>query len=285
VRHHIGIMLVGFSAVAWSTAGIFTKGITADVWVILFWRGLFSAVFIALYVAWHERGRTFATFIALGIPGWAAASVGSLATVCYLSAFKFTSVTNVVVIYATTPFVAAGLAWLAMRERTDRTTLLASAGALAGVTVMVAGSLGTPNLAGDMLAVVMAFFMAAMMVLIRKYPTAPMVAAMCVSSLQIMVVAGLMANPFDTVAGDVWWLLAFGLVQAAGVIMLTEGARLIPASQSALIGSLEVPLAPIWAWLVLSEVPAHDTFVGGTIVLVAVVLYMHHDWRRRGAGP
>jgi drug/metabolite transporter (DMT)-like permease len=221
MRHRVGMILVGCSALAWSTAGIFTKGITADVWVILFWRGLFSAVFITFYVAWRERGRIFVTFLSLGVPGWAAASVGSLATVCYLAAFKFTFVTNVVVIYATAPFIAAGLAWLAMRERTDRMTLSASAGALAGVAIMVSGSLGTPNLLGDVLAVAMVFFMASMMVLIRKYPKAPMVAAMCVSSLQIMIVAGLMADPFDTVSGDVWWLVAFGLVQAAGVIMLT----------------------------------------------------------------
>jgi drug/metabolite transporter (DMT)-like permease len=279
VHRRRGVVLVGLSAIAWSSAGIFTKGIIEEVWVILFWRGLFSAGFIALYVARQHRGRTLATFASLGLPGWTAASVGSLATVCYLSAFKFTSVASVIVIYATTPFVAAGLIWLVARERTDRTTLLASGGALAGVTIMVGGALGTPNFAGDILALAMAVFMVAMMVLIRRYPATPMVAAMCVSSLQVMVIGALVADPFHVSASDMWWLVAFGLVQAAGIVLLTEGTRLIPTPQAALIGSLEIPLAPLWAWLILTEVPARETFLGGSIVFAALALYMCHERR------
>ncbi len=280
-RHHVGIILVGLSAVAWSTAGIFTKGITADVWVILFWRGVFSAAFIALYVIWREGRRMPRKFSSLGFSGWAAASIGSIATICYLSAFKFTAVTNVVVIYATTPFIAAGLGWLAMREGAGRATLLASAVALVGVAIMMGGSLGKPNLIGDVLAVAMAFFMAAMMVLIRKYPKAPMVPAMCLSSLQIALIALVLSNPFDVSSRDIWWLVIFGVVQAAGAILLTEGTRLIPAAQAALVGSLDIPLAPLWAWIVLVEIPSPPTFLGGTVVLATVAYFMSRDWQNQ----
>jgi hypothetical protein len=37
--------------------------------------------------------------------------------------------------------------------------------------------------------------------------------------------------------------------------------------------------------LVLGEIPARDTFVGGAIVLAAVAFYMHQDWRVGRAGP
>ena len=280
-RHRAGIILVGLSAVAWSTAGIFTKGIAADVWAILFWRGIFSAVFIALYVAWREGRRTPLAFASLGFPGWAAASIGSIATICYLSAFKFTAVTNVVVIYATTPFIAAGLGWLAMREGASRTTLLTSAVALVGVAIMMGGSLGKPDLIGDILAVAMAFFMAAMMVLIRKFPQAPMVPAMCLSSVQIALIALIMSNPFDVLSHDIWWLVMFGVVQAMGAILLTEGTRLIPAAQAALVGSLDIPLAPLWAWVILTEIPASATFLGGSVVLAAVAYFMGKDWQKQ----
>ena len=277
--HHLGIVFVAFSAVAWSTAGIFTKGITADVWIILFWRGLFSAAFIALYVAWRDRAATLACFGVMGRPGWAIATIGTIATVAYLSSFKFTAVTNVVVIYATAPFVAAAIAWLAGRERTKRDTLFAAAAALVGVIIMMSGSLGTPNLTGDLLAVVMTVFMAIMLVLIRRFPTSPSVPAMALSSLQITVIAWFLVDPFAVGLAELWWLVAFGLVQAGAVILLTEGTRLIPAPQAALIGSLDVPLAPVWAWLILAELPPVATFIGGTIVLGAVALHMRRDWR------
>ena len=149
---------------------------------------------------------------------------------------------------------------------------------------MVGGSLGTPSLIGDMLAVAMALLMATMMVLVRKYPAAPMVTAMCVSSLQIMIVAILIADPFQASTGDVWWLIVFGLIQATGIILLTEGIRLIPASQAALIGSLDIPLAPLWAWLILTEIPAFATFLGGTVALAAVGIYMRHNWKLSTGG-
>ncbi len=277
--HHLGVVFVAISAVAWSTAGIFTKGITADVWAILFWRGVFSAAFIALYVAWRDRAATLACFGLMGRPGWLIASTGTIATVAYLSAFKHTTVTNVVVIYATAPFAAAALAWLFGRERTRPATLIAAAAALVGVVIMMSGSLGTPNLLGDLLAVAMTFFMAAMMVQIRRFPDAPAVPAMALSSLQIAIIALIVAEPFAVSTAELWWLIAFGLVQATGAILIAEGTRLIPAPQAALIGSLDIPLAPLWAWLILTELPPVATFLGGTVVLAAVALHMRRDWR------
>ena len=41
--------------------------------------------------------------------------------------------------------------------------------------------------------------------------------------------------------------------------------------RSALIGALETPLAPAIVWLVLGEVPAIMTCLGGAIVLAAVI--------------
>jgi drug/metabolite transporter (DMT)-like permease len=46
--------------------------------------------------------------------------------------------------------------------------------------------------------------------------------------------------------------------------------RSVSATRSALIGALETPLAPAIVWLVLGEVPAVMTCVGGAIVLAAV---------------
>ncbi len=60
------------------------------------------------------------------------ASVGSLASVAFVYAFKLTYVANVAVIYAAAPFVAAGLGWWIMREVVLPRTLVA------GGTAMVA---------------------------------------------------------------------------------------------------------------------------------------------------
>lgn len=271
----LGAAMVALSAVTWSTAGIFTKGVGADVWTIIFWRGVFAAGFVFLYVLWRERAGAFRQLLGLGRIGWTVATVSSLATLAFLSSFKLTSVANVVLIYATAPFVAAGIVWLWKRERMGRMTFAASVFCLVGVAVIVGGSLGAPNLTGDLLAMLMTIGMALLIVMIRFYPDAPTVmAAGCVSSLQLAGLGWLLTDVTAVLPQELAVLIVFGIVQAVGVVLLTEGSRLVPAPDAALLGSLEVPLAPIWAWLILSETLPAATTIGGAIILSALFWYL-----------
>jgi hypothetical protein len=65
----LGVLLVTASTLAFSTTGFFTRLITVDAWTILFWRGLFGALFIALYIVWEHRGATCRVVSAMGWPG------------------------------------------------------------------------------------------------------------------------------------------------------------------------------------------------------------------------
>ena len=57
-----------------------------------------------------------------------------------------------------------------------------------------------------------------------------------------------------------------------GLAALTIGARLIPPAQVAVISLLEVVLGPLWVWLAYDERPSLATFVGGLVVVAAVVV-------------
>ena len=54
-----GILLNIGAAVAYSAAGLFTRVIDRDVWTLLFWRGLFSALFLGALLWALHRGRTW----------------------------------------------------------------------------------------------------------------------------------------------------------------------------------------------------------------------------------
>ena len=100
-----------------------------------------------------------------------------------------------------------------------------------------------------------------------------MAPATCLSQV-ILVVAFLpFASPGDIVGDDAVWLAALGIGQIGlGFALLTVGARLIPAAQVGLITLLETVLGPVWVWLALDERPSMLTLVGGTIVIVAIVI-------------
>lgn len=281
----IGAIMVLLSAVAWSMAGPLTKGVTADAWAVLAWRGLVSGAVILAYVAWRSGG-IMADLRRMGLAAWAATVIGSVATVAFIASFKMTAVAHVAVIYGTAPFWAAGVAWLWLRERTSRAVVIASTAALTGVVVMVSGSTGggPASLTGDGLAILMTLGMAVMMVMIRRYPGAPMVLAAAVSSALLLIV-GLMVgamfggtDPLAIPSSEIAILVTFGLLHAAAVVLLTEGTRLIPASEAALLGAMEVPLAPVWALLLLGEGLSGSTLVGAGTVVIALFWYL-----RRGS--
>jgi drug/metabolite transporter (DMT)-like permease len=96
-----GSLIVAVSAIAFSTAGLFTRLISTDVWTMLFWRGLFGGLFIAAYITWRERSATRAAFAAIGRAGILTASCSTIGTICFITALRKTTVADVTVIYAT----------------------------------------------------------------------------------------------------------------------------------------------------------------------------------------
>ena len=274
----LGRVLVALSAVAWSTAGIFTKGVEADVWTVLLWRGLLAAGLMSAWLAWRQGRAGLAGWTHLGCAGWSAATVSSAATICFIAAFKNTAVANVAIIYATAPFAAAAIAWVWMRETPSLATLAAAGLCLAGVTVMVGGSAGSPDLIGDLLALGMTALMALMMVIMRRHPDRPMTLAVGpVSCLQLVAIAWVMDAQLDVTPRELVLLTGFGVVHAAATVLLAEGVLRIRAAEAALIGALEVPLAPVWGWLILAEIPRMPTIAGGAVVLATLAWYLGRE--------
>ena len=169
-----------------------------------------------------------------------------------------------------------------MRETPGLATLAAAGLCLAGVTVMVGGSAGSPDLIGDLLALGMTALMALMMVIMRRHPDRPMTLAVGpVSCLQLVAIAWIVGAQLDVAARELVLLAGFGVAHAAATVLLAEGVLRIRAAEAALIGALEVPLAPLWSWLILAEIPRMPTVAGGAVVLATLAWYLARETRVR----
>ncbi|MBV8456342.1 MAG: DMT family transporter [Acetobacteraceae bacterium] len=269
-----GVVLVVTSAAAYSTAGLFTRLIPLDVWTILFWRGIFAGLLIAAVFAVMERGRSFGAVRAIGRAGLIAALCSGLATIMFISAFRLTSVADVVIIFATAPFVTAAIARVWYGTRESRATLVASAVALIGVIVMMSGVDSGHRLAGELLAIGVTLLMSLMMVIIRAHQDTPMLPAASLSALLCAALVAPIAMPLRVSGNELWLLLLFGTTQfGLGLILLTLGTRLVSATESAFLQTIEVPLAAVWVWLAFGEVPAVTTMLGGVVILGAVIVH------------
>jgi drug/metabolite transporter (DMT)-like permease len=54
--------------------------------------------------------------------------------------------------------------------------------------------------------------------------------------------------------------------------LITHGPKFISAAEVSLIMLLETVLGPLWVWLVLAEQPGQQTFMGGGLVITAIVV-------------
>jgi drug/metabolite transporter (DMT)-like permease len=269
----LGVALVAGAAVAWSTAGYFSQLVHVALFPTLVWRNVFGGLFMLGFLIWTQRGASLQVFRSLGWIGWFAAVVNGVSMLAYLGALRHTSVANVVVIYATAPFVAAALAFLLYRDRASTRTLGTGVIALVGVAITVAGTPGSTGLLGDLLAVVMTFCLSIFTIIARRHRDRSMLAAATASAW----IGALVALPFaDTLrvsTVQLGQLSLFGVTSfGLGLVLYSLGARHLHASRSALITALDTPLAPLWVWIAFGDRPATASVIGGALVVVAVVV-------------
>ena len=280
-NHRLGLALVAAAALCWSTSGIFIRSISADLMTMLFWRGLFSGGSVFALFFLMEGWNGFAILRGLRWPAFAVMVLSATGMITGIGSMRFTGVADAMVIYATVPFMTAGLAYLFIGEKPSRSTLVASLVALAGVGIMLWGQPLGGSLFGQFLALLMTLSMASFTVIMRRHQDVAMLPAMAASGLLCAFFCLWFAAPLSISAGDLALTALFGIAQnAAGLAFYTFGSKKVPAAEATLLAALEVPLTPLWVFLLLGEIPASQTMAGGLVVLVALFGHIAFGFRR-----
>src|SRR3954468_371558 len=133
-----GRMYVALAAVAWSTAGLMQRELTASTATQVAGRAVFAAGGLLLYVAATERGNTLRAFRAIGTAGLGVVVCGAISSAAFFVALNHASVANVLFWQALAPIFAAVIG-TALGDPVSRRTWLAMAVAVGGVAVMAGG--------------------------------------------------------------------------------------------------------------------------------------------------
>jgi len=114
-----------------------------------------------------------------------------------------------------------------------------------------------------------------MTVIARSFSNISVLAAAGLSALLAGIVCWPLGTPLSVNGHEFLLLALFGLVNSAvGLGLFTIGARFLPAIETALIGSLDAPLSPLWVWFAFGETPSAATLVGALIVFSAVGVHL-----------
>lgn len=267
-----GIAYVSIAALLWSTAGIWVRYLTLDIWTIQCGRAFFGALSLIMYISVVNRRNMIEPFATIPFAGYVIVPINTIGMMAYMQALNWTTVANVMIVYTTLPFVVALLGWLWIRERVAIRTMFASAIALSGVMFMVGGSFQAGHVRGDLASFVMVLSFAALVILARRHPKMSMAAHSVLSGILCAAVAFPLADFTHVTFRDLALLFTLGSI-TIGVanVLYMRGVARIPAAEAGLIGLLDTVIAPLWVFMIFNERPAQGALIGGGIVLAAVV--------------
>jgi drug/metabolite transporter (DMT)-like permease len=268
-----GIALTALAALSWSTAGLFPRVVSTDVYTTLFWRSLLGGLSVLAAQAALNKRRDLSSLWRLTKPEIWMSLAGSGAMVCFIAAFFYAPVADVVFIYSAFPIMTLLLSALLLGTVVQRLDLLCTATVILGMGLIVWGQTSLHNLMGAALSLMATLLFALITIGIKRHPQAEMVKVTYVGAL----VAALAMAPFSTFHGtsgqDLAWLWLYGVLNVGvGFGLYLLGVRRIKVVLASLVCMLEIPLAPLWVFIFFGERVSNQSLLGGAVIVLAVVV-------------
>jgi drug/metabolite transporter (DMT)-like permease len=271
-RRSLGVALAisGLLLLSLESPGFRLSG--AGAWESCFGFGLFSALSMFTWVRlrtglplWEVARRNGPTIYLSGL-------LQAACTLLFIVALTLTSVAHTVVIFATTPAVAALAASWLIRERTSLRTWLGIAGCIGGIAIVFSGSLGGGGIAGDLCALGAVIAYAFNLVLWRRHPEYSREAIMGLSGVALALIAFPLCDPLELEARAWAYLAVLGLFTGPSArVLVATSTRHLPVSQVSLLSPIETLAAAALAWWLLGEAPLPTALMGGAIVIASLV--------------
>ena len=272
-----GPLLVFFGACSLSFGGLIVKSFEgATLWQILFWRSLFFIMVVFIFLLISYKKKIFRAFYNSGIPGIFGGIILSSGFCGYVFAMYNTTVANTNFIIQTQTIFLAIFGYFFLKEKISKITLVSIFLAISGIILMVGSDLEPGQMSGNLAAFIMPVSFAILILIIRKYPNVDMVPLQLYAGITAMIIGYIVAGKINISAHDIFLGFLAGFFQLGfGFILITIGARSTPSAMVGIIMLTEAVLGPFWAWLFINENSSFMVLIGGTIVIIAVLLQFY----------
>ena len=284
-----GVSFVLMATVGWSLSGLFVRMMPElSGWELNCWRGFWTFVSILCYLVLTYGNDTLNVFREVPkVALWSSAALFAFGSTMYVTSLTLVSTAVIAVIGATSPLFTGLLSPWITGERPSWAAWFAAILALVGMSVIAWDGLGTGHIAGILVSLLVPLCFALQTLALRRYRNVDMTPSICLGGGLAFIGAGFAGYLFQSGGGFdvpfkyVAMLACMALLQLAiPLIWYAKGAKSVPAVTLALISMLDAVLNPLWPWLVVDEVPENSAFIGGGIIIVAVLLsvlgpYLH----------
>lgn len=298
-KHITGILLLLGAALLWSLNGALIKllivnGDGPNGVTIAFYRSLIAGLFLIPFAKgkFHtlrskpsvdKNNRRKSSWI-IRPAGISCVLFFTAMTLCFVTANIHTKAANAIILQYTSTFWIFGLSPMILKEKPRLKDLWILAVAMIGIAIIFMGNAST-DLFGLMVALGAGLFYALLTLMIRQMRDSDSAAVTVLNNLG----SALLLLPFAIWAGDLilsqreWILITImGVVQfGLPYYLYTLGLVKVRAYEAAMITLAEPVLVPVWTYFAVREIPNNDTFIGGGIILFALLLFVRAAMKKR----
>ncbi len=276
-----GLMITSLGAFIMSLESLFIKLSTISPLVFSFYLGIFMFFsMIATLLVKEGKNSIKVASVSFSILLFCATLMGS-SNILFIAAIKTTTVANVVIIFGTTALFSALFAYLFYKERVGKNIFYASFFMFIGLFVIFSEKIELSGLKGNIYALICTIFFSIAFVLLTRYKDISRIALTAASGLVLAVIAFLMAENIVINFYNLFLVAGMGLlITPISRTMISNGTKYINASEVSLLMIIETIMAPIWVWLFLNEMASTNTFIGGAIILVTLIVNSIYSIRK-----
>ena len=269
-----GYILVCFGGFCLSWGGFIIRSFEqATVWQILFLRSFFFLLGLTVFLFIVYKKNTLIKIKTSGLPALLGGFVLSFSFIAFVVAMSNTTVANVVFIISTQTMFLALFGFIYLKEKVSLIGSLSIFLAMSGILVMVGDSVSSGSLFGNLVALAIPINFAVLVMIIRKYKNLDMVPAIFYSGIFSCLYGLILSESFSFTFHDIFMGFLLGVPQLAlGFICITIGSRSTPSATIGLLMLSETIFAPIWVWIFLGEIPPLSVFIGGLVIILAIIL-------------
>lgn len=265
------------AGVVWSLGAIAARWADrTDAFQYLVWRSIGIIIVVELLASRRRLGSPTVRAYTSGRPMMVANVMLLIASLGYVYAVKATSPANAAFLASTGPVFGALMARVVLREHLGRRTIITIAVAFTGLLVTVVGDLGAGSMIGNLAALSSAIGFAGYTIAVRRDPTEDWSAVMPGYGVMMIVICATVVVAHDDTllppATDIALAMVHGgVIIVVGTTLYNLASRRVPAAAMTVFAQSEQVLVPIWAITVLGDAPRPTAFVGGALILGAIV--------------
>ena len=283
IKNSSAIVIVLIAGIFWSFGPLVVRHIdNAQLipWQYLFFRGSVIFLVLNIYLFLAEGQKFIGNYSRIGLSGLIGGVSLGIANISFILSITTTTAAVTMMMLATQPFVAAILAYIFLKEKISKTTLIAITVAAAGIIFMSLDSKGEGTLFGLINGLLSSLGFAGFTVSLRwrkntpKFTTVAIAGIFC-SAVAILVLLFNDSNILISLKNSSLSAL-HGFLVCTGLILFSMKSRYLPATDLTLLSLTEVLGGIFWVWLPwfgVNEVPSVNTLIGGAIIISAIIFY------------